>query len=51
MLRTTIAASLIALAAAGGSASAQDWPSQPIRVVVPYATGAGNDILSRLTAD
>ena len=51
MLRRTFTASLLALAASLGGASAQEWPSQPIRIVVPYATGAGNDILSRLTAD
>jgi tripartite-type tricarboxylate transporter receptor subunit TctC len=55
MLRKILTAALAALgfgAALGAStASAQEWPSQPIRVVVPYAPGAGNDILSRLTAE
>src|SRR5689334_12318593 len=51
MLRNIIAASLAALGLSLGAAQAQEWPSQPIRVVVPYAPGAGNDILSRLTAE
>lgn len=51
MLRKIAAASLVALGFGLGAASAQDWPTQPIRIVVPYAPGAGNDILSRLTAD
>src|SRR3954470_24873702 len=51
MLRKVLAASLVALSFTAGAASAQEWPSQPIRVVVPYAPGAGNDILSRLTAE
>ncbi len=53
MLRKILAASLVALGFGfgAGTASAQEWPTQPIRIVVPYAPGAGNDILSRLTAD
>jgi tripartite-type tricarboxylate transporter receptor subunit TctC len=30
------------------SASAQTWPSKPVRVVVPYATGGGADTVSRI---
>jgi tripartite-type tricarboxylate transporter receptor subunit TctC len=53
MLRKMFAASLAVLGAslAAGASSAQDYPTQPIRIVVPYAPGAGNDTLSRLTAD
>jgi tripartite-type tricarboxylate transporter receptor subunit TctC len=31
-------------------ASADTWPSQPIRLIVPYAPGGGNDSISRLVA-
>jgi tripartite-type tricarboxylate transporter receptor subunit TctC len=31
----------------GGSAMANDFPSKPMRLVVPVATGGGNDLLSR----
>lgn len=37
---------LLALAATG--AAAQDWPSRPVHVVVPYTPGTGADILSRV---
>lgn len=34
-----------------GSAMAQDWPSRPIRVVVPYPAGGNADSASRALAD
>src|SRR5688500_7253302 len=35
---------------AGGTAQAQDYPSKPIRIVVPYPTGGFNDTLGRIIA-
>ena len=38
---------LLFLLCAGG-AGAQDYPSRPIHLVVPYTPGTGADILSRV---
>lgn len=39
-----------ALSLAGPVAAADAWPSQPLRMVVGFAAGGGNDILARILA-
>ena len=46
--RTALAA---ALACWGVGANAQDYPSRPITLVVPYAAGGGNDVMARVVAE
>ena len=44
-----IAASLV-LALAAGAASAQSWPSRPVRFVVPFVAGSSPDVTARMIA-
>ena len=45
MLRTLLA---IAFALASAAALAQDWPSKPVRFIVPYPPGGGTDVIARI---
>jgi tripartite-type tricarboxylate transporter receptor subunit TctC len=48
MPRIRIAAAVAALAAFCSSATAQDWPSRPVTMVVPFAAGGAFDVIARV---
>jgi tripartite-type tricarboxylate transporter receptor subunit TctC len=45
-----VVASLIA-AVVATPAPAQDYPTRPVTLIVPYAAGGGNDVMARIVAD
>jgi tripartite-type tricarboxylate transporter receptor subunit TctC len=42
---------ICALALAGGIAGAQDYPTKPVRILVPYPPGGASDVTARVLAD
>src|SRR5712692_10512508 len=54
MMKRPLVSLFIAIAAlwiGTNVAAASDWPSKPVRVVVPYAAGGANDLLGRVFAE
>ena len=41
----------LALGTAGAAALAQNWPSKPIHIVVPYGAGSSPDVFARVIAE
>src|ERR1700754_87634 len=42
---------LCALLAGAADASAQSWPSRPVKIIVPTGPGAATDVMARLMAE
>lgn len=50
MKRLLVAALLMGTGLSATNASAQEWPTKPIKLVVPYAPGGYTDAVGRITA-
>lgn len=49
--RTALGLGLALIAALAGPAAAQDWPTRPVTMVVPYGPGASNDTFTRAISE
>lgn len=50
MLKSIVAAVCAGLFALTGSAAAQDWPTRPVTMIIPFAAGGPTDVLGRIVA-
>ncbi len=50
-MRKTVLAALIALISLGGNALADNFPSHPITIVVPFSAGGPSDAMTRILAE
>jgi tripartite-type tricarboxylate transporter receptor subunit TctC len=50
-MKKHIAFALIGLLAAAMPAAAQEWPTKPVKIVVPFGPGSTPDVVARLIAD
>jgi tripartite-type tricarboxylate transporter receptor subunit TctC len=51
IVRAAIIVGMTAVIAASVAAAATDYPTRPIRLIVPYPAGGGNDVVARLISD
>ena len=50
-MRKIILAALVGLLTSGGNALADDFPSHPITIIVPFAAGGPSDAMMRIMAE
>jgi tripartite-type tricarboxylate transporter receptor subunit TctC len=51
MRKLIVTAALIGPLAGIAGAAAQDWPTRPVTMVIPFAAGTGTDVLGRIFAE
>ena len=51
MLKLRLVVALVALFAASATVMAQDWPSRPVRFIVPFPAGGSTDVGARLVGE
>lgn len=51
MIRWIAALAALLITTGPGVTQAEQWPTQPVRLIVPFAPGGGNDILARVVSD
>src|SRR4051812_35406715 len=51
MIKTLIGAALAGVLGLAGAASAQDFPTRPITMVIPFAAGGPTDVLGRVMGE
>jgi tripartite-type tricarboxylate transporter receptor subunit TctC len=49
-IRTLLVTSAIALLALTGASAADDYPSKPVRIIIPFSPGGLNDVTARIVA-
>ena len=49
-MKRTLAAVLVALGAAAGTAAAQSYPARPVKILVGFAAGGPTDVIARIVA-
>ena len=49
-MRKTVIAAVTGVLALTGTAAAQDWPTRPVTMVVPFAAGGPQDTIGRVVA-
>src|SRR6188768_2575751 len=50
-MKSVFALALFGVLTAALPASAQDWPTKPVKIVVPFGSGSTPDVVARLIAD
>ncbi|NVO13742.1 MAG: tripartite tricarboxylate transporter substrate binding protein [Rhodoplanes sp.] len=50
-LRRIVIAALAGLLAATAAAGAEDWPTRPVRVIIPFGAGSATDVVPRVVLE